>query len=581
MINLQKCDARTLLSLLVLYSCYHHAQEAQSHNLVQDTKNNQTQVVQQKTIPSTQLVTVEPEEPTIQVLQLGDFDPQTKRKAVVTLVERGVQYLQNHDPQQAFSTFSHDPAFRDGELYIFVFDRKGRCLAHGQEQNLIFKDLWNLTSDYGVPVTQSIVKEGLTPTNNGWVIYHWRNATKVSYVRAVNKGDQTYILGVGYYPHAKSDSVENLVKAAVSLFYTVSQTDQNNEIAFSIMSYSAGRFVLGDLYLYAIDAKGILVAHGQRVAAIGTNSWNYQDEQGKFVNQEIVKRLQEPGVRSTWVDYISKKAPKRAYAEKVTDQEGNEYFIACGYYPTATQEKVVDLVKRGAHFLLNNGPDKANLEFTSLNKQTFRYGDLAIYVYDTNGVCIANGDNPELAGRPLYNGQDDEKVYYVQAMIDKARAGGGWLDFKFKNAFYAAYVQLVKLDNKEYVVGSGTYPVSKRETMELLARSAAGYLRSHDPYESFALFSGGTHFLRGDLDIFVFDQRGICYSYGSVYESIWKNLLTFKDDDGREIVKLFINTVKHGAGRVTYRLHGRKRLAYVEPVEKAGMRYVVGSSFSY
>lgn len=526
-------------------------------------------------------VVIAPETPVTEVLKLGDFDAKAKRAAVATLVERGMKYLESHDTATAFSDFSYDPQFKDGELYIFVYDKKGRCLAHGQEDDLIWKNLWNLTSDYGVPIIQNIVNEALTPKNDGWVIYRWRNATKISYVRSVRKDGQTYILGAGYYPHAKSDSVENLVSAAVALFNSIITSGQAKEVAFGIMSYPAGRFVLGDLYLYAVDAKGRLVAHGERVAAIGSNVWDRRDDNGKYLNQEIIKRLQEPGSEGIWIDYVSKNAPKKAYARKVVDTDGQEYFIACGYYPDATQDKVIDLVKRGAQFLLANGPEKSSEEFTPLNKQAFRYGDLSLYVYDSKGLCIADGSNEELLGRVLYDDKDDDGAYYVQAMIKKARDGGGWLDFKFKNAFYAAYVQLVTLNGKEYIVGSGTYPTSKRETMELLARSAAGYLRTHDTYESFELFTNGTRFLRGDLDIFVFDQKGICYAYGPLHGAIWRNLLHFKDDDGRDIVQFFINSARRGAGKITYRLYGRKRLAYLEPVEKDGVLYVVGCDFSY
>ena len=45
-----------------------------------------------------------------------------------------------------------------------------------------------------------------------------------------------------------------------------------------------------------------------------------------------------------WVEYVSKGAPKLAYGEKLVDEKGTNYFVACGYYPDSTPEKVKDLV---------------------------------------------------------------------------------------------------------------------------------------------------------------------------------------------------------------------------------------------
>jgi len=94
MIMLQKWCKITLYALTLFYS-YTRTSEPLTASTTAAAPNSLSTIPEVKT--SDTLVTVAPEEPTIQVLQLGDFDPEAKRKAVVNLVERGVKYLKNND----------------------------------------------------------------------------------------------------------------------------------------------------------------------------------------------------------------------------------------------------------------------------------------------------------------------------------------------------------------------------------------------------------------------------------------------------------------------------------------------------
>ena len=116
--------------------------------------------------------------------------------------------------------------------------------------------------------------------------------------------------------HAKKESVINIVKAAVALFNFQKTRGQPPVETFSDFSYPLGKFVIGDLYLYALDFKGVLMAQGDRPQLIGTNVWAVKDVKGKLVNQEIINKLKESN-DGVWVSYTSKRALKNAYAEKV------------------------------------------------------------------------------------------------------------------------------------------------------------------------------------------------------------------------------------------------------------------------
>ena len=142
------------------------------------------------------------------------------------------------------------------------------------------------------------------------------------------------------------------------------------------------------------------------------------------------------------------------------------------------------------------------------------------------------------------------------------------------------YVEKVTLGLDSYVIGSGLYPISKRETMILLAKSAASYLRTNDSKKTFFQFTEKNgKFVRGDLQIFTFDANGICFAYGDDYNLVWRNLLNVKDDNGKPYIQMFINTVKRGAGSATYTLNGVTKTVYLEPVEREGKLFVVGSGY--
>ncbi|MGB8366863.1 MAG: cache domain-containing protein [Candidatus Babeliales bacterium] len=506
------------------------------------------------------------------------FDIDKKRESVIALVEKGIAFFNDNDLVSSTNRFSHTKEFIEGELYLFLFDTKGVFFAHGQEPSLLWQNRYNDKNDLGALYIQDMIK--LAQNGGGWTTYEWRGAIKVSYVKLVTKDGRDYVIGTGYYPHSKVDKVVGLVKGAVALFNSVVSENRPVTDAFSTLSYPLSkRFIIGDLYLYALDFNGIMMAQGERPGLIGGNAWLSKDSTGKFVNQEIIKKLKDTD-KGVWVDYISKNTLKKAYAEKVQDNEGNFYFIACGYYPDAGREKAIDLVRRGYQFMKANGKSQAVKEFTSKRVSTFRYGDLFLFVYTMKGICVAHGGNEEFVGANQWDLKDENGHYYIREIIEKAEKGSGWVNYKINNSFESAYVEGVDLGIERLAIGCGLFPVSKSETMTLLVRSAASYLKAHSQEETFRSFvdrSGS--FVRGDLFVFAFDDSGICYAYGDDFTLIWKNLIDLQDEDGKPFVRDMINMVKRGPSKIGYKLNGVPVVAYAVQVEKDGKNFILGSHF--
>ncbi len=514
----------------------------------------------------------------VSVTQKDDKEETAKRQHVISLVDDAINYVQSNAFDQAMNAFTHGRDFIRGELYLFVYDMLGFQLASGLDERSVWKNWLDQQDMFGTHMVQEMIKKA--KSGGGWVTYQWRNATKVSYVKLFTKNGKEYVMGAGYYPHSKRDIVIGLVKAAIAYFndVVIGKGFPVDEV-FSTLSYPAGRFVTGDLYLYAVRFDGQMMANGDRPGLVGSNVINVKDIEGKFVNQDIINTLKNTD-QGVWIEYKSKNAVKRTYAEKVSDGNGTTYFIACGYYPDVKPEKAVDLVKDGYEFMKRNGLSAAVNEFSNRQIDAFRYGDLYLTVWNTRGIVVAHGANLDTIGVDQYDLKDEDGKLYVQEIIEKAKKGGGWVDFKLKNAFQSIYVEKVDLGSDNFVIGCGLYPISKREMALLLARSAAGYLKTHSEEDAFDAFTNTTgKFIRGDLYVFVVGFDGICKVWGDTHELVWHNIMGAKDDDGKPYIQLFINTVKQGPGQVSYKINGHERVALLEMVEKEGENYVVGTAY--
>ena len=347
-----------------------------------------------------------------------------KRAETIKLVKKAEKYFNTNDLEESFAAFTHNQDFLKGELYIFAYDYEGFSYAHGGDKSLIWKNGWNSQDDFGAYFVRDMVKKA--QEGGGWITYEWKGASKVSFIQPVKKGELTFLIGAGYYPHSKADAAINLVKGAVSAFNKVSQLDQPLDRAWGQMSYSLGQFVKGNLYLFAARFDGLLVAQGERPSFIGSYVLGYKDQKGVPFNQLIIDKLKE-NPKWVWIEYMSKNAQKRTYAQKITDKKGNDYFIACGYYPTAGRQKAVDLVRQGYKFMKTSGLSLAAEDFTNERNNDFRYGDLYLVVWDLKGIVRAQGKNPELIGANELAKKDQDGRYYVQDIIKKAQEGGGWV----------------------------------------------------------------------------------------------------------------------------------------------------------
>lgn len=125
----------------------------------------------------------------------------TKDEAVA-MVKRVQAEFKKAGPDATFKAVSDKSIadFHDRDLYPFIYNMKGICVAHGARPALIGKNLIDLKDQDG----KFLIREMVTMSNgpgSGWIDYKWPNPLtnkiedKSSYIEKM--GD--YFVGVGVY----------------------------------------------------------------------------------------------------------------------------------------------------------------------------------------------------------------------------------------------------------------------------------------------------------------------------------------------------------------------------------------------
>jgi cytochrome c len=124
------------------------------------------------------------------------------RDEAVAMVKRVAVMFAKDGAETTFKAVSDksEPTFHDRDLYPFIYDLKGNCVAHGARPALIGKNLLDLKDQDGKYLIREMVDIAVGP-GSGWVNYKWPNPLnnkiedKTSYIEKM--GD--YFVGVGVY----------------------------------------------------------------------------------------------------------------------------------------------------------------------------------------------------------------------------------------------------------------------------------------------------------------------------------------------------------------------------------------------
>jgi signal transduction histidine kinase len=103
------------------------------------------------------------------------------------------------------------------------------------------------------------------------------------------------------------------------------------EKALEVFTDRNGEFVRGELYIFAYDFDGKVLAHGGNAALVGQNLIDMKDPNGVMVIQELRKIAEGDG---GWLEYMwenpltGKIEPKVGYVVRVDDN----WWLGSGFY---------------------------------------------------------------------------------------------------------------------------------------------------------------------------------------------------------------------------------------------------------
>jgi len=142
---------------------------------------------------------------TVAFLALGcsaSADQNGSKDEAVAMVKRVEAMFAKDGADATFKAVSDKSVtdFHDRDLYPFVYDLNGTCVAHGARPALIGKNLIDLKDQDGKYLIKEIL-DIANGTGSGWVDYKWPNPLtnkiedKTSYIEKMGN----YAVGVGVY----------------------------------------------------------------------------------------------------------------------------------------------------------------------------------------------------------------------------------------------------------------------------------------------------------------------------------------------------------------------------------------------
>jgi len=93
------------------------------------------------------------------------------------MVQKAIAHLKKAGREKAFADFNNKTGpFTDRDLYVVVYDLKGKVLAHGANEKLIGKDLIELRDNDGKYfVKERVEMMSKSPDAKGWQDYKFMN----------------------------------------------------------------------------------------------------------------------------------------------------------------------------------------------------------------------------------------------------------------------------------------------------------------------------------------------------------------------------------------------------------------------
>jgi signal transduction histidine kinase len=260
-----------------------------------------------------------------------------------------------------------------------------------------------------------------------------------------------FLLGAIVFPGICAAAAPGGTSSNVSISAASTSTSQTDLVAFvdNAVAYAKANgkdkaikefnnnksteFIKGELYVFALDFNGTVLANPHRPDFVGRNEINLNDTNGVpfFKNMATLANSGNGSVYYVFANPAHNDEPelKLTYVEKVD----NTWWLGAGtylsnissdFFSQASRTNLTDFVNSANKYAKDNGKDKALKEFNNKNG-TFFKGGLYVFAYDFNGTALAAPTQLDVLGTNRINVMDPNGVKLIRNMDDIARGGKG------------------------------------------------------------------------------------------------------------------------------------------------------------
>ncbi len=213
--------------------------------------------------------------------------------------------------------------------------------------------------------------------------------------------------------------------------------------------------------------------------------------------------------------------------------------------PQFQQTRTVSALVEDAALLLERQGESA--AFSKFKKQDSKWfhGDAYVFVLDSKGKSLCAPANPDLEGQNLADLTDADGKRIVAAMLAEVAGdkSAGWVHYQWpkpgdtKPTWKSSYVmQVTDASGRKCIVGSGLYDMKVDQVFLVETVDKAAELIKKEGRRAFdTLRAKSGPFRYQDVYVYVFDRKGIELVNPVSPELEGKNLLDFKDVNGKPV----------------------------------------------
>lgn len=259
-----------------------------------------------------------------------------------SFVDSGINYIKKYGTKKAYAEFSNPQGRfiqKNPNLYLFVYNFKGDCLAHGFMSNRVGKNFLNEVDAYGTPTTK--LATTVAKTGDGFFTLYWpepgdnanKSHLKTIYIKRI---DEKTFIGGGLYEAldvprdqilVKLEEVKAFINTGVAYFKRYGA-----QAAYKEFNSPKGQFRVGDKYLFVLDSNGVVLADGSDPDKfVGKNLYNITDDFGTPYVQLLIQ-IAKGGGGSVSYYYPEPRTKKIKLKSSYIIPLTNNTYIGSGFY---------------------------------------------------------------------------------------------------------------------------------------------------------------------------------------------------------------------------------------------------------